>query len=148
MEKKKKWRLLLNYRILWVVVTSTWNKLHILPYIHPQEISRIHFNSYHGLKSRPLKKDPEIFGYFGLNLYSPVWQALTTCRYLNLIKLKCNEMNHSVPQALATVQVLSSHMWPAVIISNSADMEHFHHCGGVLWKVLIWNMIQYFSSLK
>lgn len=37
-------------------------------------------------------------------------------------------MKNSIPRiALATFQLLSSHMWLVVDILESTDLEHFHH---------------------
>lgn len=51
-----------------------------------------------------------------------IWQSLATCIYLNLISY--NEL-FSSSVALATLRVLSSHMWPpAITLDISAIMEH------------------------
>ena len=58
----------------------------------------------------------------------------------DVIKIWCEFYIYSISQfRLATLQVLSSHMYLVAIMLDSTEIEHFHHFTKFYWTALIWS---------
>lgn len=73
----------------------------------------------------------------GLGLPCLMCQQSSPCGYWNLDYLKLHKnWKFSFLVALATSQMLNSHMWSVATILDSRDTEHLHHHGKFYWTLL------------